>query len=89
MRSLFLPLGLKSLFFWGWGGWGFQFHVPGANALMSLLEFNEEGPDFLRVHGDDGASWWPWWRGGVAFQVVSLCAPVPALQHLHIPGPCE
>lgn len=29
----------------------------GPIGLMSLLEVNEEGPDFLGVHSDDRASW--------------------------------
>lgn len=29
----------------------------GSNALASLLEVNEESPDFLGVYSDDGASW--------------------------------
>lgn len=43
-------------FFGGWGS-GSSSMSLGPSALMSLLEVNEEGPDFLGVHSDDGASW--------------------------------
>lgn len=52
----FAPLGLFSWCFWGWGGDSSSVSL-GPTALMSLLEVNEEGPDFLGVHSDDGVSW--------------------------------
>lgn len=62
----------------------------GASARGSLLlKVNEECPDFLWVDGDDGASWWPRGKGGVTSAAARPRPPAPAVQHAHIPGPCE
>lgn len=43
-------------FSWGRGK-DFSSMVLGPTALVLLLEVNEESPDFLGVHSDDGVSW--------------------------------